>query len=219
MNYFFDLDGTLINSTARHYLLMEKLLEKFNIKFSNNFRQKYMEYKLSGYSGKYYLLDRMRITPDVVIKIQEEWVRHIEDKAWQAYDVLYSDTIPILEKIKSKKCKIYFLTNRQNQDNLYQRIKQLSLYDYANDIFVLDPLGEKNKSDILSKYRNLNICMVGDTNIDFEAATIANVPYYILNRGFRNKLYWKKYNIVTYPDLRELINIYPMEMDIILDPS
>ncbi len=48
MTFVFDLDGTLIDSTARHYILMRKILSDKGISVASGFDESYMKYKADG---------------------------------------------------------------------------------------------------------------------------------------------------------------------------
>ena len=193
MTYVFDLDGTLIDSTERHWRLMESILAGHGIRCDNDFAADYMYYKSSGNSGKSYLTDVMCLDPDTAETIQKEWIESIEDEEWLMYDRLYDDALPTLNRLTGS---ILFLTIRENRDGLIKQLKDLGLDKYR-----LEVLSHKDKkSDVLIKIQG-EVLMTGDTEIDLAAAKEAHCGFYMLNRGFRNKAYWDRQGITSYEDL------------------
>ncbi len=77
--YVFDLDGTLIDSTKRHHLLMAKLLKEAGQEIPCSFAKEYMDYKASGHSGRQYLEQRLHIPADLAADIQQRWTAEIEN--------------------------------------------------------------------------------------------------------------------------------------------
>lgn len=198
MTYVFDLDGTLIDSTKRHWMLMKELLLNRNIRVPMSFANEYMEYKRNGYSGFNYLMSILQLDSSIANEIQNEWVEHIEDNKWLNLDTLYFDTNSTLQRIKDK---ILFLTIRENKEGLKKELERLSLNDY--EAVILDHKG--SKADVL---RNIGNCiMIGDTEVDYRAAIDAGCVMYILNRGFRNVSFWSEYGIRTYCNLLKLKDI------------
>ena len=64
---FVDLDGTLINSKARHISVLQKVLDLFSLeKFSV---EKFVQYKSNGFSTKNYLSNELQIDDALSEKI------------------------------------------------------------------------------------------------------------------------------------------------------
>ncbi len=197
MTYVFDLDGTIIDSTKRHYVLMEQILRSNGILVDEDFASSYMDYKASGKSGKSYLIEILGIDKDKATEIQNEWIRHIEDDSMLALDELYDDALPTLSKINDS---IMFLTIRDNSEGLKESLTRLGIDNY--DIKIL-PHGE-SKTSVLEQIAD-HIIMIGDTEIDYKAAQEAGCEFYILNRGFRNESFWNDLGVDSHKDLSDLI--------------
>ena len=200
MIYVFDLDGTLIDSSKRHWMLMKKLLNNFGVTVPNSFSTDYLSYKSDGHNGKQYLIQVMGINENIADRIHKQWVEHIEDDEWLELDCLYDDAISTLNKIETE---ILLLTIRNNRDGVLRETARLGLNRYNLKIIVH---GE-NKADVLKRLSDKCV-MVGDTEVDYSAAIEASTEYYILNRGFRSRKYWQKKSVQSYDDLRCLINKY-----------
>lgn len=209
MILIFDLDGTLINSKKRHSLLMRRILESNGIIVPTDFEDSYMDFKDSGNNNKKYLTTILNLPLDLASKICTEWVNEIESDEMIKYDTLYEDTIEVLEKL-NKNNTIIYLSSRSKEDTLIKSLKDLKIYDYANEIYVTDPKdGSNGKSEIIKKLKEKekdNIIIIGDTEVDYDAARNANIKSYILNRGFRNKEYWNNIGLETFNSLKAVSN-------------
>ncbi len=199
--YVFDLDGTLIDSTQRHHLLMAKLLQEAGQEIPCNFAKEYMEYKASGHSGRQYLEYRLQIPADLAVAIQQRWTAEIENPDWLKRDKLYADTIPTLDFLKERNQRIMFLTMRQNEELLHKELQMLGINTYPNEVIVLSPKGQIHKGDVLKKIDETIDFMIGDTEIDYDAALRVGTKSYILHRGFRNRAFWSQREVMTYDSL------------------
>ena len=210
MILIFDLDGTLINSKKRHSILMEKLLKKHKINIPYNFEKEYLNFKDCGNSNKNYLSSILNLPLELVNEICAEWINEIESDELIEYDVLYDETIFILEKLKNDNVIIY-LSSRARKNTLINSLRKLKIYDYASEIYVTNPKdGYEGKSQILEKIKKSTddkIVMIGDTEVDYMAARNQNIQSYILNRGFRNKGYWNHKKVKTFDNLYKCLKI------------
>ena len=208
MTIFLDLDGTIINSFERHYLLLKFLLEKNNLN-SNFNEQEYMQLKKDGFNNYKFLTQKLMINPSDAKNIQEEWIKNIEDIKWLNYDKLYDDSLEFLNNINNN--KIIFLTARSNGKNILKELEKLNIMNYATKIYVVDPKDAHiNKSNIIKEYKEKNqdekIIMIGDTEVDYIAATTNNIKSLILNRGFRTKDFLSNQKIESYDSLEKVRN-------------
>lgn len=197
MTFVFDLDGTIIDSSSRHHILMKELLSDNGISTASDFADEYMKFKADGNSGKRYLTSVMGLDEQTASSIQNEWIRRIEDESLLCFDELYPDALNTLNKIEDN---IIFLTIRSNEEGLRNELKRLNIDNYP--VVVLSH--GMNKADALRKIDG-DLTIVGDTEIDYQAALDVNADFYILNRGFRSKEYWDKRDVPSHDDLSELI--------------
>lgn len=51
------------------------------------------------------------------------------------------------------------------------------------------------------------IVIVGDTEVDYNAAVNSGNEFYVLNSGFRSKLFWDNKNITSYNRLDEILEM------------
>lgn len=206
MRYVLDLDGTLIDSSERHYLLMQQILDK---KSYNS--EEFMRYKADGNSGKKYLTECLNLPEAAALEIMTLWQAQIEEEQWLAYDKLYPDTLEFLDWIKSRDKRIYFLTARQRKDAVLNEVKRLGIADYANEICVVSPSEAlEQKKAFVKKIQdhcinNGSVYIVGDTENEYQLAKDLSLPYSILNRGFRSKKYWDEQGVSSISSLRGIM--------------
>lgn len=209
MIFVLDLDGTLIDSSKRHYVLMEKLLKKYaeDITFNPG---DYMEYKRMGNSGKQYLKEELGLTKEISDAISMEWVKSIEDEEYMDLDELYPDTVEFLDALKQKQYKIIFLSARHNRTNTLKQLEKFGIKEYADAIYVVSPeRATEEKLEVIMTYQESGkeTIIVGDTENEYDTAYAAGINYFVLNRGFRSKEYWDARDVITLDDLKTLSDI------------
>lgn len=204
MIYVFDLDGTLIDSSERHFLLMCDVLKHYNFSVPSKFETDFIEYKANGNSGFDYLSKVLQIDLPIARKIISDWIAEIEDEKWLRFDRLYEDTIKTCEQCIKNGQSLYYLTSRKNREGLHNELQRLKIDQYPIKVIIVDPVyAKKEKAEALRLIvKEYSQCiMVGDSEIDYYAACQTNSSYYILNRGFRSELYWDQRGIISYPSL------------------
>ncbi len=204
MIFVLDLDGTLIDSFARHGLLLEELLQEYAPEFHVRTAE-YMDYKRSGHNNYQYLTECLGLPETTARKICHKWVEHIEDPDWLQYDKLYGDALPFLESIKSHGDQIIFLSARQNAASAHAEVRRLGLDQYADEIIFVNQTAQyPTKAAYLGKLLSssaksslflpveCDIIIIGDTEDEFGAALANQIPPFILSRGFRSSGYLSK---------------------------
>ncbi|SDB95428.1 Phosphoglycolate phosphatase, HAD superfamily [Succiniclasticum ruminis] len=203
----FDLDGTLIDSTKRHYYLMEELLKNYKIEIPFNFRKEFMDYKAKGYSGLSYLINCLNIETNIAVTINNDWKKHIEDDLWLNTDVLFYDALFTCKTLEKLGVDLFFLSNRNNKNGAKNELLRLGLSDFPDNLFLISCHDTYKKADILSSLKELDshCIMIGDTEVDYQAAIEAETDYYMLNRGFRCKHFWDVMNVRSYNSLLPIL--------------
>lgn len=203
----FDLDGTLIDSSKRHYLLMSELLQLKGITIPYAFEQDFMSFKADGNSGLRYLTEKLKIDFDTAQNVNNLWIDNIENEKWLIYDELFDDSILTCDYFSNKNDRIIYLSSRHSKENTYTEVARLGIDRYADDIIIVN--GTNPKDDKCNFLKGLNtqsdIIMIGDTEVDYNAAQEACVSYYILNRGFRSRSYWERHNVESYSNFQSLL--------------
>ncbi|MGN0346119.1 MAG: HAD family hydrolase [Lachnospiraceae bacterium] len=233
MIYIMDLDGTLIDSTKRHYVLMEKIIEdemnrgNLPVTMGKKFdAHEFMAYKADGKSGKSYLTEKLCLSLSEAECIMTLWGEKIESEEMLALDRLYPDAIPSLERIVNSGNIVIFLTARQREDLVQKQLQDLQIFSYATEIFVVNPKNaaeEKcrvvkellqrtgTKSALTGQTEpegntalEKNVIVVGDTENEWTLANELHLPCYLLSRGFRSKTFWDKKGCIAMEDLCRL---------------
>lgn len=217
MNYILDLDGTLIDSSERHYRLMEMLLKEYvpDILEKRTFLPAvFMQYKADGNSGKKYLLECMDIEEKKADCIMTAWQQQIEEEQWLRLDRLYPDAENFLEWLRGKGSDIYYLTARQKKAELFEELERLHIAEYPKEVKVVQPFHafEEKKNFVRALMASVDAVkeqffVIGDTENEYRLAKELLLPYGILNRGFRSKRFWDQKEIVSYGSLVEICHL------------
>lgn len=196
----FDFDGTLLNSCERHInVLNDCLLELgYNLLIGSD----YLEFKCDGNSTIEYLKNR-GISENESRKISNYWIEKIENKNFLKADHLYSDAISALNICKSKEYNINLLSARKNEQTLVEQVNALGIIRYFKEVVCVTPVNAVDEKTLALQKMNADI-LIGDTEVDFEAANRAGVFCYILNRGFRSEKYWISRGVKSFGSLLDL---------------
>lgn len=184
MKIFFDLDGTLIDSSERLYKLFCDLIPE--CKFSKE---------------EYWNLKRDKINHQMILEkhfhdydfeqFNTKWLKLIETEKYLNYDKLYSFTKPLLEQL-SKQYPLYLLTARQSKENLIKELDKMGITEYFTEILVTE--NKKTKLDILLKQiLTREDILVGDTGKDIETAKEAGIISIAVTDGFMSSTSLKEY--------------------------
>lgn len=206
MIYVFDLDGTLINSFDRHVKVLKNSMEICGIDFNIDERE-YINYKKEGKNNKAYLKNILYLDDDSILRVTKKWEELIEQRPYTLLDCLYFDVMQVLD-ILSNKHDIYYLTARKEAVGLLQDLDRLGIAAYSKNTIIVNPknaLREKTEELYKLKSSNEAIVMIGDTEVDYEAASKNNCNVYIVNRGFRSLEYWNRLGVTTYENLLKLL--------------
>lgn len=203
---FVDLDGTIIDSFYRHYILLNNILIKYKVDKKIIYGD-YFEKKRSGMNNFKYLTEILNISTDLANKIQKNWIEKIESKEMLAFDKLYDDATYFLDFIKGKGYKIIFLTARNNKELTMTQLEELGISMYPAKVIVVEPKnGDINKSNAIDREATDNSIMIGDTEVDYKSSENSKIKSYILNRGFRSKEFLNNIGVYkNYANLQEVM--------------
>lgn len=201
---FLDLDGTIIDSSKRHLLVLNEVLKELQIDLTVD--KLFLEYKRDGYSTKQYLEKEQNLNKNISKQVADRWCEKIEEFAYLQHDCLYDDSIFFLEKLINKNYDIIYVTARKNREGLLDTLKQLGIRFYAEKIEIVSPFHafEEKQSVIKKNYHGQGDIIVGDTEIEETIGQNLKIPSFVVNRGFRSKRYWDKNGIISYHSLDEI---------------
>lgn len=201
----FDLDGTLLDSRARHVVVLRDACNDLNLMITSEQLRNYLPCKRNGISTLKYLMESCRFSRDDAIRCASLWTRKIESWRYLDQDVLYPDSIAILKCIEEGgPFTPVLLTARQDKDLLLKQLEKLDILKWFSRVFCVSPKCAKiEKQEVVKEIHNIAY-YIGDTEVDYFAAVQVDCPFYALNRGFRSKSFWETYNIKSYSDFKSL---------------
>ncbi|MBE6445135.1 MAG: hypothetical protein E7019_03645 [Alphaproteobacteria bacterium] len=178
----FDFDGTLLDSRKRHSVLLNDILKEYDI---NVDLSDLIEFKRNNKNNVDYLISK-KINENLAKEIQSKWIDKIESEKYLELDILYPETIEILEKYSSE-FDLILVTARNNELGLQNQIDKFDLRKYFKEIYVVNSGKNtiEDKAEVLNK-KNV-VEFIGDTLSDKKAAEIAKIEFKHFNDGFHSK--------------------------------
>lgn len=209
MRYFFDLDGTLIDSSRRHAVVLSVVLSEYGLSIPIDRLEDFVSYKSHGFSTLDYLNNILGIDVATSHTISHRWVERIEDSEFLVHDTLYDDVFPVLDSFISSD-EILFISARKNSESLMHELDSLGILKYAKHVFVVDPIyAAVEKKNVLLQFGNsIPTLLIGDTEVEYHASLDTGISVLLLNRGFRSKEYWDKLGISSYSNLHDALHHY-----------
>lgn len=177
----FDFDGTLLDSRARHRLVMDDVLRKFNVEIDTS---GLVAFKRCGGNNVDFLVSK-GVSADVAKKIQQDWISKIEDFKYLAVDVLYEDAEDLISRFAG--WRKVLVTARNNEDGVARTLERLGIEKLFDGVHVVKPgsMCSMDKAQILKQEKAL--LFYGDTNSDYMASVVADVPFRYRECGFHSR--------------------------------
>ena len=208
----FDLDGTIIETAPDLMDAHNHVMKKFGFK-----EKKLGDIKQLAGKGAWVMMQRsfkkeitdQRLKKDITKEFLDFYSKNIDRKSKPKKGLL-----DFLIWAKSKKILLAICTNKQEKlsNDLLNKLKLNKYFDFVagSDTFNFnkpDPRHLTNVVEIIGG--NINNCiMIGDSEVDSEAAQNANIPFVLLEDGYTEKTYKEiKYNflIKDFTELKEII--------------
>lgn len=179
---FIDLDGPIIDGKYRHYYCYKDII--------NYYGGVPIDIEL------YWNMKRDRVNIKTILKesqfnephekFMEIWLDNIERNDYLKYDYLKPDIVNTINRFKESAESIYLITMRNNHNNLMMQLQHLSINNVFNKVLVC------NSDDYQPKYKLIKTelygigVIIGDTEIDMEAANLLNTRFIGIRNGLRN---------------------------------
>ena len=167
MEMYFDLDGTLIDVSRRHYTVYSTIAERLN------FRPLSYDYYWSlkrAPTPLPQLLKQSRAV-DHLDAFRAMWLRLIEQDQYLDSDVLFAFTVEVLKSLRAEHTLI-LVTLRHSQRGLERQLNRLKLVPIFNKIISAPAIGghAEFKTSLISKHQKAGGgWIVGDTEADVMA--------------------------------------------------
>lgn len=192
----FDLDGTLVDHTARMYCLYRQYLGSQGL--APIALDDYKALKLAGTSERDIAA---RALPEPQLSRYLKWkIDHIEDRESLRLDVLMPDAVETLRRLHGR-CRLILLTARQRRMRSIRQLHDLDIRRYF-DVVITCPghndveskhgaiaayLGRRYPGHLADPRRRL--LWVGDTEREIEVARRLNAPVFCVATGVRSEAY------------------------------
>lgn len=186
MNIFFDLDGTLLDVSQRHYHVYAKVVKSLGGQALD--KEVYWKLKRRKCSIET-IVGQSRLPQNLVPLFLKRFIVMIERPVYLRLDSLLPHARRVL-KILSKTHSLYLVTARRSTTNLKKQLKSLGLKtSFGANVYSLYVKGTKvGKSKILHRLnRDQSGFIVGDTEEDILAARQAKLKSIIVLSGLRNR--------------------------------
>lgn len=190
---FFDLDGTLIDTSERHHRVYKDILEFYGIPNTLS-KEKFWGEKRKGKKTVELLPETS--SKEFVQTFMDEWLKRIENRKYLKYDYLLPGVLDVLSILKNKS-DLILVTLRNNKENLFWELNNLGLIKYFKEILVDSPMKPKNKTLLIKNYierhsRDDNFIIVGDTEVDISSGKELGILIIAVSWGIRSEDFLKK---------------------------
>ena len=201
----FDLDGTLIDVSARHYSLYRSVISEQGIEALRP--DDYWRHRRAGEST----IDLLAATPGVDIeRFTEAWMEGIERPDWLALDEPYEGAIEIVKALQPE-YELVLITLRRDRVALMDQLDSLRMRSYFRVVICHGPelVGGKHLLRGVGELTPGGYA-VGDTEADIELASETGRRAICLSYGVRSGCYLASRGaetvIGTLRELPEVIN-------------
>jgi phosphoglycolate phosphatase-like HAD superfamily hydrolase len=173
MNLFIDLDGTILDISAKYNYVYTKLKNKYRLPILD-----YWSLRSNGLSFSEGL-KRVGLPNSEVEEFREDWISTIETGNALEYDKLFDGVSDKLLSL-STRYNLILCTSRKNRENLEWQIDNLGISN-AFDFLMLAGNGHTKSQEIIGYFKNLKIediskdWIIGDTREDMLAGVEANI--------------------------------------------
>lgn len=178
---FFDLDGTLIDSSQRMYALFCKLNTNYKMCYD-----KYWNIKKQGISQKQMLMTYFNYLENECKEFHNNWMNNVENDDLLLLDRTFDDTIEVLEKLFINN-DLFIVTARQKKDRTIKELENLKIIKFFKSIFITEQ--KIDKEEIIKNnvpYANGDDIIIGDTGEDIETGIKLGIKKFGITTGMLN---------------------------------
>lgn len=202
---FLDLDGTLLDTSPRHYKLYQDILNEKGVPESKVSPEKFWNMKRAGIKTRDIL--PVSFSEEAKVSFEEEWLQKIEKKYYLQYDKLFPGTKNILLNL-NKEFDLVLVTLRNNPENLHWELSKLGLKSYFKSIISGKCPKKKLVQDYLMNSPNEKCIIIGDTEEDIKTGLQLEITTISVTCGIRSRAFLENFNPDFCIDsLHEVINI------------
>jgi beta-phosphoglucomutase-like phosphatase (HAD superfamily) len=189
MIVFFDLDGTIIDIKKRWYTLHLDVSKYYNLPHYDY--KTYITKKREGVTEEE-IMGKLSNDKKLIKLYCKKRLKLIEQRNYLKYDKISPGILSVL-RLWSKNGKMMLITSRKSPQNLIWELKNLSLYNYFEKIFITN---KKNRETILKETFPpcvlKNSVFISDSLDDYILAKKLSIKPIIISYGCRSVNYFKR---------------------------
>ena len=194
---FLDLDGTLLDTSPRHYKLYQDILNEKGVSESKVSPEKFWSMKRAGIKTCDILPEFF--SEEAITSFEEEWLQKIEKKSYLQYDELFPEVKNVLLNL-NKEFDLVLVTLRNNTANLHWELRNIGLENYFKSIIS----GKAPKKKLVESYLigrpNERCIIVGDTEEDIKTGLELKMLTISVTCGIRSREFLEQFNPDFYID-------------------
>lgn len=184
MKIVFDLDGTLIDVSRRHWHVYSKILQSYG-----KLPIPYLQYWHLKRDNTPWLeiLKLSQFDGDATAEFIEIFISEIETVEHLKIDTVFNDTFSTLDSLKNH--ELYLVSLRRNDAHFRAQLDWLKLRDYFKETRSghTEKEGHHKKNEIIKKIaQKQSAIVIGDTETDVLAAKSLNLESIAVTTGIRS---------------------------------
>jgi phosphoglycolate phosphatase len=188
-----DLDGTLIDTSERHFRVYKDIVNLYEISDTLS-KEIFWNKKRQGKKTSSIL--PYRLSNKSIQGFSDEWLERIETRDYLSFDRLFQDSIQTLSTLQTIGY-LALVTLRKDSSNLIWELEYFGLDRYFKKILVGSPLCYRDKTDIIKenielKANGLNPIIIGDSEIDILTGKKLGLTTIAITRGIRSEEFLRK---------------------------
>jgi phosphoglycolate phosphatase len=210
MKLFFDLDGTLIDTSKRHYQVYSEVVQQFGGTPLD--RDEYWE--IMRFNIKWpTLLEMSELSEVVQAEFLQLFITKIESPDYLRLDTLFPSALSVL-RLLADNHTCYLVSLRRNRTNLLEEIARLKLTNFFQAILSghseID--GYDKKIELISAYlsREEKAAIIGDTEADIVTGKQLGMQTIAVTTGIRDKAFLMDlqpdYTLVNIVQLKKIFD-------------
>ena len=202
---FFDLDGTLINSQKRLYLLFCELCPENRFTY-----EEYWNIKRTHMVQKDFLKQYFHYSDEQTAAFSREYLKRVEDADLMVTDCPVDGMEEVLQSLH-RRHMLYVVTNRQDYEKTIDEIDRFGWRDLFEHILVTEQ--KSSKAELITHHATVSPhdVFVSDTGEDIKAAQRLGIRSVAVTWGVLNKevlsLYHPDIIVDVVYDLKNIGNL------------
>ena len=165
MKFFFDLDGTLVDSRNRMYELFNELVPESSLDFDE-----YWELKRQRIDHEEILLKRLSCSRDRYEQFHVDWMSTIEDPQRLELDTPFPGVEERLRALQTNGHELFLVTSRQSRQGVMEQLARFGWQGIFEQVLVTGQQKEKQILIAASLKTGEKAWMISDTGSDIAAA-------------------------------------------------